>query len=48
MTRSLVLRSRAANELDQAFQWYQERRDGLGIDFLIKVEEAFEDIRRSP
>ena len=48
MILALDFRIEAENELDQAFQWYQKRRDGLGLSFLRCVEESLERIRRSP
>jgi len=38
----------AEEELAHARQWYDERREGLGTDFLLCMEEAIERIRRAP
>jgi len=43
-----VFRPEAEDELQDAFRWYQERRDGLGVDFLLCVEEALDRVRRDP
>lgn len=48
MTLPLIFRPEADNDLVQAFRWYQERRDGLGVDFMLCVEESLDRIRRSP
>lgn len=48
MTRDLLIRPEAEADLDEAKTWYERRREGLGIDFLLCVEEVFERICRSP
>ena len=40
--------SRARNDLDIAFEWYEEQRRGLGFDFLDCVEAAIEIIQQMP
>lgn len=40
--------SRAWNDLDIAFEWYEEQRRGLGFDFLDCVEAAIELIQQMP
>jgi len=36
------------NDLDCAYGWYEQRRFGLGEEFLQSVEASFEAIRRAP
>ncbi len=48
MTRLLLFRAEAEAEMEHAYRWYEERREGLGADFLLCVEEAVEKIRRDP
>ena len=38
--------SRAGNDLDIAFEWYEGQRRGLGFDFLDCVEVTIETIQR--
>lgn len=48
MTRALVFRPAVARDLAGAFDWYEERRSGLGEDFLSSVTASFESIRLHP
>ena len=47
---SLPLRlSRAAKrDIDLAFVWYEQRKPGLGDEFLAAVEDCLETIQRHP
>src|SRR6266849_7677079 len=38
----------AEEETQQAAQWYEERRRGLGLEFLAAVDAAFQRIRENP
>jgi len=40
--------SRAGNDLDIAFEWYEGQRRGLGFDFLDCVEVTIETIQQMP
>ncbi len=40
--------SRAAEELDITFSWYESQRRGLGFEFLDCVEAAIETILQMP
>lgn len=44
----LVFRPEAVQEITEARDWYDERRLGLGVDFVSQIEAAIERIRRSP
>jgi toxin ParE1/3/4 len=46
--RSLILRPTAEAEVEEAFRWYEERRRGLGVEFLAAVEVVLETIVESP
>lgn len=48
MTLEVRLRPEARDELREAWIWYEDRRPGLGDDFLICVEAAFAAAARSP
>ncbi|MBT3257888.1 MAG: type II toxin-antitoxin system RelE/ParE family toxin [Deltaproteobacteria bacterium] len=39
---------RAKDDLDIAFEWYEEQRRGLGFEFLDCVEVAIETIQQMP
>lgn len=45
VTSRVRLASAAQAELDEAAQWYEERRRGLGDEFLDSVGEAVEVLR---
>jgi plasmid stabilization system protein ParE len=48
MTRRVILRQRAQNDLRLAFEWYAAQRQGLGESFLAAVEERLESIAAFP
>lgn len=41
MSWTLVVRPKAEEDLLRAFRWYQDRRQGLGNEFLEEVDAAF-------
>jgi toxin ParE1/3/4 len=48
MTRRVVLRERAQNDLRSAFEWYERQRPGLGESFLVAVEGRLENVAAFP
>jgi plasmid stabilization system protein ParE len=48
MSRNVILRPGALRDIAQAKHWYEERRTGLGADFVQSVEACIESIRRNP
>ncbi|MFC1849884.1 type II toxin-antitoxin system RelE/ParE family toxin [candidate division CSSED10-310 bacterium] len=48
MSNDLIIRPAAEEEIRQAYLWYEERRKGLGDDFLLCLEETFEKINSNP
>ena len=42
------LTPRAGAELGHASNWYEEQRKGLGTEFMLAVEAAFESVKRTP
>lgn len=48
MSRAFIIRPEAEDDLAEARSWYENRRTGLGDDFLEHVETAFETIQRMP
>ena len=48
MTYTFTVRPEAEADLAEAKRWYDERREGLGADFVLCVEEALEKVRRNP
>jgi len=48
MRRRIVVGSKAEADLATAFDWYQERRPGLGRELLAEVEECLQRIEANP
>jgi len=48
MSFSVVFRRIAKREFDDAISWYQDRREGLGREFSVAVEQQLEKIAFSP
>jgi toxin ParE1/3/4 len=48
MNRTLIIRPEAEAELARAFEWYESRIPGLGLDFIRAVEDLFISILRNP
>ena len=48
MAYRLTVSDRATREIGEAFQWYQEQRPGLGIEYLDALDVQFQSIIRSP
>ena len=46
--RSPVLRPAAAADIEDAYQWYERRRNGLGDEFLASVSSCLESIAWQP
>jgi plasmid stabilization system protein ParE len=48
MSARLVVAPEAALDIVGAYGWYEDRRAGLGEEFLTSVEARLENIRRQP
>ncbi|CAN1208959.1 type II toxin-antitoxin system RelE/ParE family toxin [Tumidithrix helvetica PCC 7403] len=48
MSLPIVFRVEAQAEFDEAFDWYEQQRTGLGVDFLMCVAEILEHIESLP
>lgn len=48
MTRGFRSEPEASTELEDAAQWYEQRRSGLGIEFLEAIDAALEFIALFP
>jgi hypothetical protein len=46
--KTVIVTERAQAEIDQAAAWYEGRREGLGNQFLARVDEAISRIEISP
>lgn len=48
MTPRFIVRSPAEADLAEAFEWYEQRSRGLGLEFLRAVDVTFATIARTP
>jgi plasmid stabilization system protein ParE len=48
MKPKIVFIPEAENDLREAFLWYEDKRQGLGYDFLLQVDAAIQFIKRNP
>lgn len=48
MTYPLVVSQRAEKHIEEAFEWYEQQRSGLGDSFLTAVDLAFQSIGTNP
>jgi plasmid stabilization system protein ParE len=48
VTLPVVLRDEAQAEFDEAFDWYEGQRAGLGVDFAARVQDVFDRISANP
>ena len=45
MAYELIIRPETKADLLDAFHWYQDRKDGLGYDFKLCVDEVMSKIQ---
>ena len=48
MPHELIVSSLANQDLTQAHRWYEERRPGLGVDLVRRVDATLQVVQRSP
>ena len=48
MNYTVIVRSEAEADVEDAYRWYESRSQGLGNQFLLNVREALDIIRHSP
>jgi toxin ParE1/3/4 len=48
MSRRLILRPEAENDIAAAAQWYEEQRSGLSLEFRSALDQAFSAIENNP
>ena len=48
MSLPVVLRDEARKEFDEAFDYYEERRPGVGEDFAERVQEVLDRLSLNP
>jgi len=48
MSLTVVLRRQARREFDEAADWYEQQRSGLGARFTAAVQQVFDEIAANP
>jgi plasmid stabilization system protein ParE len=48
MTYQVIVRPEAEREIQEAFDWYEERSEGLGLEFLRAADACLSTVRRNP
>jgi plasmid stabilization system protein ParE len=48
MSYTLTIRKEAEFDIDEQFDYYEEKREGLGYDYLLCIEEALDKLKRNP
>ncbi|HET6572421.1 MAG TPA: type II toxin-antitoxin system RelE/ParE family toxin [Fimbriiglobus sp.] len=48
MSLPVVLRDEAQTEFDEAFDYYEGQRSGLGVTFVERVQKVFDRIAANP
>src|SRR5436305_5390753 len=48
MTYRVIVRREAAREIQEAFDWYEERNEGLGLEFLRVADACLSGVQRHP
>jgi hypothetical protein len=48
MSCELIVRPEAEADMGEAFNWYEERRAGLGNEFLSEVDAVMEKVIENP
>ena len=48
MTYRILVRPEAAREVQAAFDWYEEKSEGLGLEFLRAADACLAGIKRNP
>ncbi len=48
MSYALTIRKEAEQDIDEQFTYYEEKREGLGHDYLLCIEEALDKFQRNP
>jgi len=48
VTASIIIRPAAEADIQEARDWYERKRPGLGVTFVTRVDEGLDKLRRSP
>ena len=48
MVYEIIVRPETEKDLPEIFLWYEDKRTGLGFDFLLQVDAGFRYVARNP
>ena len=48
MNRRFVVRRPAEKEIEEALEWYESERPGLGVELAVELEKTFRDLFQRP
>jgi toxin ParE1/3/4 len=48
MMRQTLITPEAEADIEEAYRWYEERLEGLGVDFLDCLDNGIESIKNNP
>ena len=48
MKTRVIVRPESEHDLKEAYSWYEDKRTGLGYDFLLQVDAGLNLIARNP
>jgi len=48
MAYEIIIRPEAENDLKETYSWYEDKRNGLGDEFLLNVEAGLNFVKRNP
>lgn len=48
MKYNVLVSTEAENDIRNAFIWYEDKRIGLGLDFLLHIDAGIRFIKRNP
>jgi hypothetical protein len=48
MDDNLEIKEEASDEISDAFTWYEDRKDGLGLKFVRSLEKCLARITKKP
>ena len=48
MKYTLLVKAEAIQDLTEAFNWYEHKRTGLGVEFLDEVGKYYDRISKNP
>jgi plasmid stabilization system protein ParE len=48
MTHKVIVRPEAEREIQEAFDWYEGRSEGLGAEFLRAADACLSSVQRNP